>query len=114
MRSEEGRRDLRRRRNEVPSGTSEDTVWKWLTSGPIAAILIGRKPKEPEIAKTVFPGKRVHPWMSAGFLVDPNWLEDARRAYEEGVMTDEEWQHTLRIAESMKGRKAAENLAGNS
>ena len=64
--------------------------------------------KKPEISEDAPRANTVHPWMSIGFLTKDGWLEEARRSHEAGRMTDEEWQHTLRIADYMQRRKSAE------
>ena len=66
--------------------------------------------KKPEISEDAPRANAVHPWMSTGFLEKDGWLEDARRSHEAGGMTDEEWQHTLRIADYMQRQKSAEKL----
>ena len=64
--------------------------------------------KKPEISEDAPRADAVHPWMSVGWLTKDGWLEEAERAYRSGRMTDQEWEHTLRVAEYMKRRKPAE------
>ena len=66
--------------------------------------------KKPEIRGDAPRANSVHPWMSTGFLTKDGWLGDAQRSYEAGGMTDQEWQHTIRIADYMLRQKAAEKL----
>lgn len=59
--------------------------------------------EKPETREAPSPAKP-HMYTRHGFLTLPGWLEEARQSYEEGGLTDSEWQHVLEVADLIARR----------
>lgn len=75
------------------------TVWKQVVR---RAIPTGEKPETREAPSPAKP----HMYTRHGFLTLPGWLEEARQSYEEGGLTDSEWQHMHELADLIARRNA--------
>jgi hypothetical protein len=74
-------------------------VWKRVVRRAIPA---GEKPEAREAPSLAKP----HMYTRRGFLTFTGWLEEARQSYEEGGLTDSEWQHMLELSDSTERRHA--------